>query len=234
MARLFTSREIATLAMRKCGVIPYQDTAADDQKTAIALSFLDLMLSEKSSTTRLWSLVAQGATFTYTADADSVDITALLGSNRLDIYRYAYVDDTDEPITLIMRDDFDKIKNSGNFPFAPGRTLYIATDGDDTYTAYLRPVPTTALLIRITGQSFSPTVSLANKNTDVDHDLERAFQRWMVTQLACDIGDGPLARLPQERLLKWQGEADLSWAKVNNYRGGGQRPRSRFTRSWDG
>ena len=146
MAYLFNAREIAVLALRKVGSVAPQDTAAPDGILGVALDHLDLILSERSGTTRLWFLSPQELTFSYTADAESVNLTSLLGANNaLDMVRAAYDDDTDEEITLLRRAEFDIIKNGGALEFTSGRTLFIAPDGDGTYTAYLRPVPTAAL-----------------------------------------------------------------------------------------
>lgn len=236
MAKLFTAREIATLALRNIGVVSNVETSAPEGKLLIALELLDVILSEKAGTTRIWSLVPQELTFTYTADAESVNITALLGANNsLDVFRHAYDDDTDDEILLVRRQDFDDSKNSGLFPFTAGRILYVASDGDDTYTAYMRPVPTTALTVRITGQRFSPTVSAAaGSSAGLAHGFERAWQRWMVNALSADAGNGPLARLPKDRLDDYRGLAQQSWIDLNSYRGGGQRPAARFTKAWTG
>lgn len=238
MAKLFSAREIGVLALRKIGVVASQDTSADEGRLAIALQYLDLLLSEKAGTTRFWQLVPQAATFTYTADADSVDITSLMGSaNVIDVFRAAYNDDTDDEIALLSREEWDLHKSGGLFPFKSSRALYIASDGDETYTAYMLPVPTLALTVRITGQKFSPTVTAATSSTSTSalaHGLDRSFQRWMVNALAVDIGDGPLARMPEDRLNSWRGVAQQSWARVNGYRGGGQRKQARFTRAWGG
>jgi len=236
MAKLFSAREICTLAMRLAGVVAPQDTAAAESNTLVALSYLDLILGEKSGTTRLWFLVPVDLTFTYTADADSVDISALLGSNnRIDMLRAAYNADTDDEIALLRREDFDKIRNGGTFPFAPGRKLYVASDGDDTYTAYMRPVPTEALSVRVTGNKLSTTVTAATgSSSNLAHGFETAWQRWMIYALAADIGNGPLARLPTDRVETFLGIAETSWVKLNRYRGGGQRKAARFTRAWAG
>lgn len=236
MSKLFSAREIGVLALRKIGVVSALETSANEGKLLVALQQLDLILSEKSGTTRLWNFVPQELTFSYTADAESVNITSLLGANNtLDMFKAAYNDDTDDEITLLRRDEFDLYKNGGLFPFITGRVLYVASDGDDTYSAYLRPVPTEAITIRITGQRFSPSVSDAtSSSSNLAHGFEKPWQRWMVYALAADIGDGPLARIPETRLADWRGIAHESWVKVNAYRGGGQRKYARFTRAYNG
>lgn len=235
MATLFSAREIATLALRKAGIVSPQDTAASEDKLLIALKFLDTILSEKSGSGRLWFLVPQSLTFSYTADAASVDITSLLGSTRIDMFRAAYNDDTDDEITLLREADFQTIKNGGALPFTSGRNLYIASDGDGTYTAYMLPAPTAALTVRITGQTLTPAVAGATQSSsELAHGFEMSWQRWMIHALAHDVGDGPLARLPEERLNRFMGIANESWAKLNGYRSGGQRKAVRFTRAWTG
>lgn len=236
MAKLFSAREICALALKKIGVISAQDTAASEGSILTALQHLDLLLGEKTATSRFWSLVPQASTFTYPADAESCDISSLMGTgNALDIFMHAYLDDTDDEITLLTREEFDLYKNSGLFPFRTSRVLYVQTDsGDQSFTAYLRPVPTAAIEIRVTGQKLSPTVSAAAGSTaNLAHGMETGLQRWMVFALSCDLGDGPLARLPEDRLDRWRGTAEESWAQFNSYRGGGQRSQRRFTRSWN-
>lgn len=236
MAKLFNAREICTLALRRIGVVAKDDSSVADAILLTALQHLDMLLAEKAGTTRLWFLSPQELTFTYAADSESVDISSLLGANnRLDMLRAAYDDDTDDEITLLRRAEFDIIKNGGALDYTSGRTLFVAPDGDDTYTAYLRPVPTTALSIRVTGTKLSPSVSLATQSSaTMAHGFETAWQRWMVYALAADIGDGPLARLPEERLNRWVAIAGNSWVELNSTRGGGQRKAVRFTRPWTG
>lgn len=234
MAALYTARDIAVLALRMIGVVAPQDSEASEGKILIALQILDLILAEKAGTTRFWFMTPQNATFNYAANSTSVDLTGLLGSNKLDFVRYAYNDDTSDPITLLRRDEYDLFKQ-GLFPFITGRALYIATDGDDTYTAYLLPTPTSAVTIRLTGNKFSTSVSAAvRSSSDVPHGFEVAWQRWMVHALAADAGNGPLARIPEERLSRWSRIADNSFAILNSYRGGGQRSQARYTRAWTG
>lgn len=237
MAKLFNAREICVLALRKIGAVAQQDSSTPSSGLVeIALQHLDLILSEKSGTTRLWFLSPQALTFSYTASAGSVDISSLLGANnKLDMVRAAYNDTTDDEITLLTRDQFNIIKNGGALDFTAARTLYIGPDGDDTYTAYLRPIPTTAITIRVTGTKLAPSVALATaSNSTTAHGFETAWQRWMVHVLAADIGDGPLARLPEDRLDRWRGIARESWVELNSYRGGGERKAVRFTRAWGG
>lgn len=224
------------MALRKCGVVAKDETSAPDGILLVALQHLDILLSETAGTTRLWFLSPQALTFTYAAASASVDISSLLGANnRLDMLRAAYDDDTDDEITLLRRAEFDSIKNGGALPYGSSRTLFVAPDGDDTYTAYLRPIPTTALTIRVTGTKLSPSTSLASgSSTNMAHGFETAWQRWMVNMLASEIGDGPVARLPEERLNRWVALARESWVALNSNRGGGQRKAVRFTRAYQG
>lgn len=237
MAKLFNAREICVLSLRKIGAVAQQDASTPAGGLIdIALQHLDLILAEKSGTTRLWFLSPQELTFNYAKDSESVDMSSLVGANnRLDMVRAAYNDDTDDEITLLTRDQFNIIKNGGALDFASGRTLYIGPDGDDTYTAYLRPVPTEDITIRVTGTKLAPSVALATgTSSTAAHGFETAWQRWMVNALAADIGDGPIARLPEQRLDRWVAIADAAWVKLNSYRGGGERKAVRFTRAWGG
>lgn len=233
MAKLFSAREIASLALRNVGVIGPQDTSAPEQKLLVALQYLDLYLGEVSGSERLWFFVPQELSFTYPAEAESVDLTALLGANNLDMVRYAYINETDEEITLVRRDEFDRFQHGGSYPLTPGRFMYIATEGDDTYTAYLRTVPAQAVTIRLMGQKLSPSVSNAvQSSSEAAHGFERAWQFWMVNRLSSIIGNGPLARLPESRLDTYRAEAQNSWDRLKAYRSGGQRKAGRFTKSW--
>ena len=234
MAKIYSARDIAVLALRNVGVVAAQDTSAPENQVLVALDFLDMLLSEKSGASRLWFFVPQELTFTYPADADSCNVTTLLGANNgLDMVRFAYEDDTDREVRLLRRDEFDAYRNGGLAPSVPGRSLYIASDGDDTYTAYLRTVPAQDIVIRLTGQQLSPSVSGAvASSTQIAHGFERAWQRWMVNQLSTDIGNGPCARLPESRLSVYRGTAEQSWNDLQAYRAGGQRKAARFTRAW--
>lgn len=233
MAKLFSAREIATLAMRKIGAVNKLDTAAPEGQLQVALNYLDTLLAEKAGTTRVWALVPQQLTFSYTASASSVNITSLLGDGgQLDTFRHAYDNDTDEEIGLMTRAEFEQHNESDSSPFS-GSALYIASDGDDTYTAYLRPIPTVAKTIRITGQRFSTSVAASTSSSNLAHGFERAWQRWMINALSTEIGDGPLARLPEERLLRFERLATSSWDTLTTRRNG-QKSYARFTKAWDG
>lgn len=217
-----------------CGVVAPQETEAPEGKVLIALQILDMILAEKAGTSRFTFLTPQHATFTYAANADSVDVTSLLGANKLDFVRAAYNDDTSDEITLLRRDEWDLFQN-GLYCFGTARALYIADNNVDTYTAFLLPKPTVDFKIRLTGNKFPNDVAKATKSaSDVSHGFGVAWQRWMTYALAIDCGSGPLARLPEDRLNDWRVQAQLSWIALQAYRGGGQRKRGRFTRAYDG
>lgn len=235
MAKLFTAREIAVLALRKCGVVAPQDTSAPEAKVLTALQYLDMLLAEVVGTTRVWNFVPNDLVFTYPANESSADITALLGGTaQIDIFREAYVDSTDAPIRLLLRDEWDLFQH-GSSPFPEARMLFITPDGDGSHTAYLRSVPTTDLDIRLTGMRFSPTVTNASQgNQSVAHSFDAAWQRWMVNKLSADIGDGPCARVDQFRLKEWRDQAAESFDVLNANRGQGNVKKARFVRPYQG
>lgn len=235
MASTYTAREMCTSALEKVGIISPYETSAPEGVVQKCLRYLDMILSFRTGTRRLWFFVPAASQVTWPADQGSYDLTGALASNPLDLYRAAYVDDsTDAPIELVRRAEFEESRNDTAAGTASPDMIYIQDDGDGTYTGHIRPVPSEAKAIRFVGQKLSPSVATAvGEAVETDHGYGAPWQLWMLYALAIEIGDGPIAKLDGSRLGAWRKvEKDL-WGRLESYRADEQIPRVRFTKPYN-
>lgn len=226
-SRTYTSSEIAELAMRKSQVLGSYDTAATEQQTSVALKFLDLIMAEFISTEELQQFTAIGQTLSlatdtasyvaaFTDELDYVHEVSLRSSSGLDT-----------PLKMLNRQEYDEIedKTKGGLP----RSVYIPNDGTNTYIFY--PVPTSThagKTVVSNGQKFGTNQS----KSDAAHGLPASFQRYLVHQLACDVGDGPLINADSKSYKRWARTADRAKDRILGAANKANTSRPRFVQAY--
>lgn len=214
MAKTFNAAEIVTLAARKAQVVGAA-FSLDKQRLGIGLEYLDMLVAEIIGTgAHFWEAPGPQA-IELTAGTASYNIASLLDTPIQFVHR-AWVrnsagSDT-PPLHLLNRLEWDAVpdKSQSGVPdslwieHSVGLAYpYPVVGTSDTHTLY------------IDGYGFSR--DLTKTSGSVPHDLPTAWQRYLVTRLACDIGDGPLIKAPMGDRDRWMKEAEETYAKLNGY-----------------
>ena len=227
MSRTFDAGEIATLAARTCQVLGANVVALDQQRHAIALQYLDMVIAEiVGSDSRPWEAAGPQAV-ALSAATESYNITSLL-SDPLQFVHHAWIRDAngnDTPLPLISRNEYDVIadKDAAGIPdrlfIDHGRAL-----------AYPWPlIAATGSTLYLDGFGYGPDVTKSKGS--IPHKLSDAWQLNLHYRLALVIGDGPLIKSPAGDRDRWEKRVADSDKTLSSYTARGSRT-TRFVRPY--
>lgn len=228
MSRILTAAAICGEALGAIGAFPVTETAPDPTHLRRAMTWLDLILAQVTGTERLFSRVASTVSFTITNGTSSYDLYNALGSelpaDKFQFIVEAFLEDSNGnrvPLEIVTRDKFEDVPK----PAETGPPCWIWIDNDDATapTLHIFPTPastdTTVWSVKLVGQRYSPNVSPGGvlgslPSASVLHDMGQAWQRWMICQLAHDLGSGPIHKLPEQSLNRFMGMATLAMTRL--------------------
>lgn len=200
MSRTFDSSEIVTLAARVCQVIGPNVTGLDQQRLAIGLQFLDMVVAEVVGTDSLFWEATGPREITLVADQPSYNIATLLSSDAPQFVHRAFVRDSsgyDSPLTFLSREQYDDLSDK-DASGVPDR-IYIEHGKSLAY-----PYPVVAASgYSVFLDSYGFSRDLTKSTGSIPHDLPNSWQMNLVYRLAAVIGDGPLIKAPQGDRERW-------------------------------
>lgn len=220
MSRTLTAREIGEQALRMIGAFPVTQSAADGEQLREALSWLDLILSEISGTSELFWQVTDTVTLDLVNGTQEYPLGDTLGAefpvDGIQFPREAYLEDDKgnrSPITIVKRDAFENVSR----PDATGVPRYIYMNRLPVPT--LRTYPTLAAgtpiayQIKLVVQTFSPNVapsgvSGSRPSGSILTGFRNAWQRYLIYRLAYDLAMGPIHKLSERSLARFERESD--------------------------
>lgn len=216
MSRVLSAVEIATEALGAIGAFPVTETAPDGVQLRKAMTWLDLIMAETSGTERLFSrmtpttlpLLLTNGTQTYNLYSA---LGASLPTDRIQYVMDAWVDDGSSnrfEIEIVTREKFEDVAKPATS--GPPRWIYIDRTGDPTLHIFPTPATTdpTVWTLKLVCQTYAPNVAPGGVTgllplASVLHDFGQAWQRWLILQLAHDLGAGPIWKLPEQSLTRF-------------------------------
>lgn len=212
MADPFTAVEICEKALRKIGSFSINDTAADKEEVDEALSWLDACMSHLGGSSRIFFLVPGTLSLSLTGGTASYDLTdelsASLDGLGVQFPISANLKDSsgnETPLTIIKRGQYEEIADK-DATGAP-TMVYIDRLKEPTLTTY--PVldsNASGYTIELVVQQYSKDYK--DSTGDTITQLRAAWNMWAVYAVSCEIGDGPVRRLPTQDLRDMRKERD--------------------------
>ena len=211
MSVMLSAKEICERALRKIGAFPINDTAADGEELAEALSWLDLTVAEQAGSTRCFWLVPATLSVSLTADTAEYDLITVLASSAPDDGLQFPVSATvkddngnETPLKLVTRTEYEEITDKT----VSGTPELIWIDRLENPTMKTYPVLGTGLTgwsIELVVQTFAPDFhkTTGSKSTG----LRAAWQKWAVYELSAVLGDGTIRRLPDREITMFEKRA---------------------------
>lgn len=216
MARLFSTTQIAERALRMMGEFPISESAPDGESLREALTWLELNMAELVGTERLFNRVPATIDLAITNGTQEYDLYTALGSalpdDRIQFIVEAWIEDGDEnryELTIVNRHKFEDVsKQTTN-----GRPVWLHVL-EDRQAPIIRVFPTpdaddtTEWTLKLVVQLLSPNIAPSGVTGSVAgsalHGISHAWQRWLVYQLAHDLGNGAIRKLPEQSLARWE------------------------------
>ncbi len=220
MSQVLTASKICEEALGAIGEFPVTESAPDGENLRRAMTWLDLNMAQLAGTTELFSIVQATLSFTITNGTSSYDLYTALGTNlpfdRVQFPRKAWLEDAAgnrTPLEIVTRDKFeavDKATETGTpemihldrLPTSPKLRIYPTPAATDS----------TVWTIKLVVQTYAPNVAPSGvtgtqPSSSVLTGFRQAWQRWLIFQLAADLGSGPVRRLPKTSLDEFRGQA---------------------------
>lgn len=219
MPRLFLAHELVERSLRKIGMFPITETAAQPEYVKEGLYWLQMRLAHICGTNRVYHLTPKDPlSLSLTGGTQSYDIEDVLGASAPDdgvqFVKEAVLDDGNgnrTPLRIVTRKEWEQLE-------VPGETgtpdkVYIDRLRDLT----LKTHPT--LASGVTGYSIKLTVvtyvpDLTKSQGKVDPTHPETWQLFIVTDLAGIIGNGPVRKLPRAEVELIKKEALDYWGDI--------------------
>ncbi len=199
MSSLFTAKEICERALRLIGAFPIVDSQADAEELAEALTWLDLIMAELSGTELVFWLVPDTLTVPLSGGVGTYNLLNALGAsaprNGIEFPVECWIADASgnrSDITMLTRRGFEVLGAATGTP----THVHIDRLGDPTLRTYPvlgSDVANGTYSLKIVAQTY--TEDFAGGNGVKQTGARAAWQKWLVYQLAADIGSGPVRRV---------------------------------------
>ena len=234
MSRLYSISEICDRALRKIGAFAIRSSGARPEEIEEARYWLDMTVGHQSSRMRTWWMVPGSGTFNLTSGTAEYDLAASLGQAQaptgvqfvIAVYLYNTTTGTDiHEIPIVRRQEWEHRQigglpdDSDRSPFLwgtdgalpaiePGQPKACYIDRQQAPTIHLSPTPddVTPYGLRVVFQSYATDFTKEPPN-DKTYKLRTAWNLWVVTALAAQIGNGPVRKLPQDEVKDMRSEA---------------------------
>ncbi len=227
MSALLPVADIATHALREIGELSIYDGEPDAVALEVAIQRLDLLVAELAGTEAIWWLRPFQQQLPLTNGQQVVPLAGL--ATPFQFFTHASLIATSDtppvaevPVKLVSQQVYDAIPTKAT----GGDPELVLIQRRDSPQAALYPVPARdGLVLVLSGQAYATDLT-ADKG-GADHGFPAAWQRWMVLQLAADIGSGPVRTIPPADRQEKRAEAAriLSLLLARNSRQNLDRPR---------
>jgi len=229
MSRILTVTEICGEALGAIGAWPVTQSAPDGEQLRRAMTWFDLIMAEIAGSHELFHLIPDTVSFTITNGTRTYNLGAALGANLppdgVQFATEAYCEDDGGnrwPIEIVTREKIENVP----VPEITGRPeqIYIDRLPDPTATIYPTPASTdeTVYSILLVVQRHAPNVSPSgvtgtNPISSVLHEFRQSWQRYLILRLSHDLGSGPIFKIGEQSLTRWQKEADKAFEQLQAF-----------------
>lgn len=219
MSRVIPAKGICELSLAAIGELPVTESSADGEALRRSMEFLDLLLAQLVGTHRMFSRIDATLSMPITNGTQSYNLYTALGddlpADRIQFVTEAYLEtDTGRrfPIEIVRREKFENVPEIAQ----EGVPTWIYIDRLENPTLQLYPTPsdddTTEYTLKLVCQLFAPNVAPGGvtgtqPQASVLHKLGQAWQRFLVFQLAHDLGSGPITKIAESSLTRFLGIA---------------------------
>lgn len=210
---LLSVSQICERALRKIGAYPIRGGSLRPEDLTETRYWLDMVMGHEAARMRTPWLIADTATVSLVASQQDYDLRQQIGAQVVpdglqfivSVRLYDVGADRDiRRLDLLKREEWEDIEDKSRTgePQAayidrtrwPVMKLYPVPDGVKTLTA------------RVLYQKLAS--NFANRKfSDKTYDLHQAWNLWVVTELAAQIGDGPVRKLPQDEVRDMKKDA---------------------------
>lgn len=221
MSTPFTAKEICERALRLIGAFPIVDSQADAEELAEALTWLDLILAEMSGTELVFWLVPDTLTVPLSAGVGTYDLLDAIGAsaprNGIEFPVGCWIADASSnrsDITMLTRRDFEALGAATGTP----THVHIDRLGDPTLRTYPvlgSDVADGTYSLKIVAQTYAD--DFAGGNGAKQTGMRAAWQKWLIYQLAADIGAGPVRRVGAQEIRDLKAVAEQSRARLLDF-----------------
>lgn len=223
MARLFTVAQIAELALQRIGAFSVNDPQADAAEMERAIQWLEIAVSEFSGTE--YSAVLEHETLIAALDppASSYVLADLYGADWPDedmafAIRVQIRDTTagtnDQEVQLINRQQYLDIENKSQTGLA--QQAWIDRAGQPTIHLDRTPGATATYSLLLSFQTYNRDMMAGSSEGqgNIAHGFKAEWQKWLILACACEIGDGPVRKLPVQELRELRAQRKESYDKL--------------------
>ena len=216
MSRVLTANDICARALRAIGAFPITESAPDGEQLREAMFQLDMLMAETVGTKMMFSRYTNTLDLPITNGTGSYDFFTALGSelptDRIQYIEHVWVEDSAGnrwPVEVTTREKFEDVSRADE----TGRPCWLHIDRTAAPTLRIFPTPTTTdpedYTLKLVCQMYAPNVAPAGvtgtqPSGSVLHNLGQAWQRWLVLRLSLDLGSGPITKLPESSLSRFE------------------------------
>lgn len=220
MSVVLNARRICETALQNIGAFSVNDEAAAQEDMEVALTRFDLLMAEVAGVrSRRWLVQANKVVTLSVTPQTEYTLEGVLDLNGVQFPQLAILDlgnDNRQEIPIVDRNTFDAITN----PTQTGDPSLVFIDRLPTPTMQVWPNPTVAgRTLTITfaefAKDFDSTINAGGGN--IGTELRPAWQRFMINQLAADLGAGPVRRLEIRERQYYSSEAELARLRLEAF-----------------
>lgn len=233
MSQVFTAKQIAEEALGAIGAFPVTESAADPEHLRRAMTWLDLILAEIGGNNKIFALIPATLSFPLINGQSDYNLNQTLGANlppeKIQNPVEAWLEDqagNRTPIEIATFDKFEAAKTASSpSPTGPPCLIHIDRLAD---TPILRTFPaadvadTNTYTLKLAVQTYAPNVAPAGVTGTQSQGailtkFRQAWQRYLILQLAHDLGSGPIFKIAQTSLDNFAKKAGGSLLDLKAY-----------------
>lgn len=231
MSKVLPAKEICEQALGAGAAFPTSESAAAPEQLRRAMTWLDLIMAEKSGAGRLFFLIPATLPLTITNGTASYNLDQALGSDlpvdKIQFPVEAWLEDSNgrrTPIEIATLEKFEEVDNASTLTGKP--TMIHIDRLPTTPILRIRPFPAVddpeTYTLKLVVQTYAPNVAPGGvtgtlPSGSILTGFRQAWQRWLIWQLAADLFAGPIRKLPQSSIETFQKKADRAMAELETY-----------------
>ena len=211
MARLLEIREVCERALRRIGTFSIRDSAADPAELEEARYWLDMVMGHVAARQRAWWMVAETATINMIVGQADYALASVLPTGDAVaavtlIKAVSLTDGQREDVYLARRWEWEA--RGQHVPEGDPRWMaYIDRSSAPVLRLYPTPVDPLTHRLEVVFQRTSPDL-VSGASTERILRFRQAWNLYIVTALAAQIGNGPVRKLPGDEVREMQMQAE--------------------------